>query len=382
MHLLPIVRASRPRSQPHRKFLSLWRLAQPGRAHFPALNLTGWQTVLPVGPLPAWVLDRRFMPQSGKPTHSLGCFGNGSEGCRDQGREISWLSCRDVDEHGTYGVRVRPTDPVAATSGATRPVIRQGLTPRAEVRAVTPCPQMAYVVADGAYSTRQFLDGVEALGLHHVGQWPRHAHRRYGHTGPQARRGRPRIYGDRFPRTDLSPLTALDRPHEGVTLYHGVRHHRTFPRWLRVVTVRPLGASPTETEGTLRFRTDTDIAPDRLYCLYRARFPIACLFRDAKPHQGLNHGQARSAARRDFHFHVILAALTWAKIEQCYPQGHPLGRFSLANVTRQAYNRHLREPFMATWAPRLNFLQSRPEFQAFCPYGQIVPATPGKLSHH
>ena len=36
MHLWPIVRTSLPRSQPHRKFLSLWRplrLAQPGRAH-------------------------------------------------------------------------------------------------------------------------------------------------------------------------------------------------------------------------------------------------------------------------------------------------------------------------------------------------------------
>ncbi len=197
---------------------------------------------------------------------------------------------------------------------------------------------------------------------------------------PQARRGRSHVYGDRFPRTDLSPLTARDLPQEGIILYQGVRHHRTFPRWLRVVAVRPWGASPTETEGTRRFRTDTDMAPDRLYRLYRARCPIACLFRDAQPHRGRNHGPARSAARRDCHFHVIRTALTWAKIAPRYPQGHPRGRLALAHVTRQASGiprgRHRREPFMAIWAPGRNSLQSRPECQAFCPYGQIVPAAP------
>ncbi len=81
MHLWPIVRASRPRSQPHRQFLSLWRplrWAPPGRAHCrdlgrlgglctrtytrgqdrgrdcPTLHRAGWQTVLPADPLQAW----------------------------------------------------------------------------------------------------------------------------------------------------------------------------------------------------------------------------------------------------------------------------------------------------------------------------------------
>ena len=94
-----------------------------------------------------------------------------------------------------------------------------------------------------------------------------------------------------------------------------------------------LGASPTETEGPRRFRTDADMAPDRLYRLYRARFPIACLFRDAKPHRGGHPCQVRSATRRDFHGHVMLAALTWAKIAPRYPQGHPRGHLALARVT-------------------------------------------------
>ena len=403
MYLLPIVLASLSLSKPHRKFLThLWPLllAQPGRAnfsdlirfgglctrtytrwydrdlHFPALNLVGLQTVLPADHLKAWVLDGSFIPKSGKHTHGLGQYWNGRAGGMDKGLEISLLACLDIDAHCAYGVSVRQTDPAQITPGGPRPAVTQGLAQLAEALAVAPRPAITYVVADGAYSTQQFLDGVEDLGLHHVGKLPRNAHLRYRYTGPQARRGRPRVYGDRFTHTDLSQLTPTDLPAEGVTLYHGVLHHRTFQRWVPVVSVLPLGASPAKTEGTLLFSTDADLAPDTLYHLYRARFQIEFLFRDAKQHLGLNHCQARSSTRLHFHFNVILAALTWAKLEQRYQQGHPLGRFSLANVTRQAFNRHLLERFIATLAPGLNSLQSRPEFQTFCQYGQIVPAGP------
>ena len=52
---------------------------------------------------------------------------------------------------------------------------------------------LRYVIADGYYSKRKFLDGVRALGLHQMGKLRRDANLRYlyqglGHSGP----GRPR----------------------------------------------------------------------------------------------------------------------------------------------------------------------------------------------
>ncbi len=289
MHLWPIVRASLSLRKPQRKFLTHWLpllWAQPGRAHcsdlsrlgglcsrtytrgydrgldFPILHLAGRPTVRPADHLQAWGLEGSFLPKSGKHTHGLGHFGHGCAGRREKGLAISLLSCLDVDDHCASGVSVRPTDPTAVTPETTRPVVVQGLAQLAEALAVASRPAITYVVADGAYRTRRLLDGVAALGLHHVGQWPRHAPRRYRDTGPQARRGRPRVDGGRFPHEDLSLLTATDLPEEGLTLYHGVRHHRTFQRWVQVVSVLPLGASPAEAEGTLRFRTDEDWAPE------------------------------------------------------------------------------------------------------------------------
>ena len=65
-----------------------------------------------------------------------------------------------------------------------------------------------------------------------------------------------------------------------------------FRRWRQVVYILPLGASPVETEGTLRFRTDEHLDPETLYRLYRVRFPMASRKRDAKRHQGLSYCQA------------------------------------------------------------------------------------------
>ena len=48
-----------------------------------------------------------------------------------------------------------------------------------------------------------------------------------------------------------------------------------FRRWRQVVYILPLGASPVETEGPLRFLTDEHLNPETLYHLYRVRFPTA-----------------------------------------------------------------------------------------------------------
>lgn len=220
-----------------------------------------------------------------------------------------------------------------------------------------------------------FLEGVEVLGLHPIGKLPRNAHLRYRYPGSPARRGRTRLYDGLFPCPDLSRRTRTDRTDDEVTLYHGVLHPRTFHRWLQVVYVLPRGASLKATEGTLLFSPDETVASETRYHLYRARFQMAFLFWDAKQHLGLNHGQARSAPCLHFQGNTVL---TGAKMEQHYQPGHALGRFSLANVTRQALINICWSDLLPLWPRGLNYLKSRPEFRAFCNYGPIALQGPLK----
>ena len=85
------------------------------------------------------------------------------------------------------------------------------------------------------------------------------------------------------------------------------------------------------------FSTDPEIAPARVYCIYRARFQIEYAFRDAKQHLGLATCQAHSAARHHFHVNAVLAALAWTRIELCHAAQGALARFSMTNVKLKAF---------------------------------------------
>ena len=173
-----------------------------------------------------------------------------------------------------------------------------------------------------------------------------------------------------------SAVLTMEIVGEFLSLHQNKAIFTYFRRWRQVVYVLPLGASPVETEGALRFRTDEHLDPETLYRLYRVRFSMEPLFRDAKRHLGLSYCQAQSAPRLHFHFNAVLAATTWTKLEQRYQQGHALGRLSLTNLSRQDFNRHLLDRFIATLAHGLNYLTSQPDFQILCNCWLIVLGDP------
>ena len=97
---------------------------------------------------------------------------------------------------------------------------------------------LRYVIADGYYSKRKFLDGVGALGLHQIGKLRRDANLRYlyqgvGRPGP----GRPKTYDGKVQWDDLSRFERVQSEDDGIVLYHQVLNHMHLRRNLRVVLV-------------------------------------------------------------------------------------------------------------------------------------------------
>ena len=313
----------------------------------------------PVGEL--LVLDASFVPKSGHKTWGLGWFWSGMARAVRRGLEVSLLAAVDVAEGGAYPLCARQSPGTvpsrrqtcgAATGRETTVDAGLALLREALDAGAREILRARWVAADGGYSTQAFVEGVRKLGLHTVGRLRKDKVLRFRYTGPHARRpGRKRQFDGRFDRRDLTRMARTTLKQEQVDLYHAELHSKAWQRWLRVVYVLPRGAHPQTKEGVLLYSTDRELAPKRLFRLYRARFQIEFAFRDAKQHLGLNDGQARSQAKLHFHCNAVFAALCWARLQTRLPAEGSPGPFSLRHVKRRNLAAEIHQRFGAGSAP-------------------------------
>ena len=149
-------------------------------------------------------------------------------------------------------------------------------------------------------------------------------------------------------------MARITLKNEQVDLYHGRLHAKAWQCRRQVVHVLPRGADPGTKEGVLLDGTDLDLAPERIFRFYGARFQIEFAFRDAKQHLGLNDGQARSQARQHFHFNIVFAALFWARLQARLRAERPLGPFSLRDRKRCNLEKEIHKRFAARSAAGRN----------------------------
>ncbi len=310
---------------------------------------------VPEGLGSALAVDASFVDKSGHETWGTGWFWSGMARAVRWGLEVTLLAAVDIEEGGAYPlcarqspgtVRARRQACGADTGRETTVDTALALVREAVAAGAKESLGTRWVVADGGYSSRTFVEGVRERDLHPVGRLRRDSVLRFPYTGPHARRpGRRRQFDGGFDRRDLSRMTRTTLGDEKVDLYHAVLHGKTWQCWMQVVYVLPRGADPQTKEGVLLYSTDLDLAPERLFRIYRARFQIEFAFRDAKQHLGLHHGQARSQARLHFHFNIVFAALFWARLQARLRAQRSLGPFSLRDRKRHNFEAEIHKWF-------------------------------------
>lgn len=303
------------------------------------------------------VLDTSFVSKSGCGTWGTGWFWSGIARAVRWGLEVTRLAAVDGEEGGAYPlcarqspgtVRSRRRTCGAATGRETTVDTGLSLLREAVAAGAREMLKARWVAADGGYASRTFVEGVRARDLHTVGRLRKDAVLRFPYTGPHERRpGRRRQFDGRYDRRDLARLACTTLDDEQVDLHHRVLHGKTWQGWLQAVYVLPRGADPQTAEGVLLYSTDTDLAPERIFRLYGARFPIEFAVRDAKKHLGLHHGQARSQAKLHFHFNIVFAALFWACLQARARAERPLGSFSLRQLKRHNLEQEICQRFAA-----------------------------------
>ena len=356
----------------HERTFSRW-YDQP--FDFAALNKAAITQVIAPAHQQALVIDASFIPKSGTHTYGLEHVWNSRQRRSEKGLEVSTVAWLDITDNCAYGLSVEQTPP--SNKGAEPQATRMDAYLEQLQRVVRDhqLHHLRYVIADGYYSNRKFVDGIRALGMHQIGKLRRDANLRYLYQGPgRPGPGRPKTYDGKVEWDDpvsstgqaLSRFERVPSDDDSVVLYHQVLNHVHLRRNLRVVLVVD---SRTRRRAVL-FSTDTDLDARTLYRSYKARFQIEFLFRDAKQFTSLSASQARSQAKLHFHFNASMSALTFSKLE-ARQQGGGAGEFSMASLKRRAFNQHLLERISQSLAEGHSLEKSSPHYQDLCNYGTI-----------
>jgi IS4 transposase len=232
-----------------------------------------------------------------------------------------------------------------------------------------------YLVADGFYAKQKYVDGVRACDLHLITRLRVDANLRYLYTGPrQKRRGRPRLYDGKVAFEDIRRLEMLGTVEEveHLHLYTAVLYHVRLKRRVRVLVVLSYQV-PSKPRFVVLASTDTELDGRELYRLYRARFQIEFIFRDAKQFIGLSDCQLRKKEALDFHFNATLATLNLARLEAVIAHQSE-GRlvFSMASLKQLAFNEGFIRVISEELALDLTAVLNHKAYDSIRTYGAIA----------
>ena len=334
---------------------------------FVSLNHRLIESQVPPNHEQALALDASFIAKSGKHSYGLDRFWNGCHGRNERGQEISLLAWVDISGQTAYALSVKQTPPRQPGEQVSESRMSHYLAQVREVTEQIQSPVLKYLLTDGAYSNKAFIDGVEASGLYQIGKLRRDSVLRYLYQGPKrGGRGRPKRYDGQVDWNDLSRFERLPTDHSEIVLYSQILNHPRLKRDLKMVVVKNI----TTDRYALLFSTDTTLSAETIYRYYRARFQIEFVFRDSKQFTGLSDCQARSQTKLHTHFNLSLTALNLAKIETG-AANDPQTVFSMASLKRRTFNQHLVDRILDRLAQGQSIEKFSPEYLELCNYGTI-----------
>ena len=345
-------------------------------------------------------MDASFVPKSGKKTFGLGYFFSGCAGRAQKGLELSLVSVVDVTRNTAYALSAKQTSPGEDKQKA-KP--QQNFAPKGEkskgekskgtkskaqkvedretriddylahfksVRSHL-SQRIVHLVVDGYFTNYKFVQGVCDLKMEVVGKLRRDANLRYLYHGPQKKRGRPRLYGEKvqWSKPDLRRWKNEGEIEDGVKLYSSTLYHVSLKRTLRVAMLQYTSAG--QVRHALFFGTDLQLSGRDILRYYKARFQIEFLFRDAKQSTGLNDCQARNSKTLNFHWNAALCVVNLAKWEEVQRDQKP--GFSMFSCKLRHSNQRMLEVFSNRLGLDWNAIKLHPTYLELTNYGVIQP---------
>lgn len=325
----------------------------------------------------AIAIDPSYIKKSGKKTHGVSYFWSGVDGRPKKGLEI--LGMAFVDADAMAATFLQATQTIPGKQKGRKPKCTEGMDDRDSLiakylgviskRAKKLRKLAGIVVADAYFSKRGFADGLSALDFDLVSRLRDDAALRYLYEGQKTgKRGRPKKFGDRVDidnpdmRIFKSETLEIDGRFSEVLWADiwsvGLR------RVVRVVIVSCLDED-SKARRRILFSTRLTMCAKDIVDVYRCRFQIEFLFRDAKQHFGLTHCQARNENALNFAFNVSLSAINIAR-EFSRAAGMKL---SMSDVKILIHNAVMLEKFFSELGKSPNSVKNTSSFKELLFYG-------------
>jgi hypothetical protein len=326
--------------------------------------------------------DLTFVPKSGKATHGLDYFWNGSASKAEKGLEVDVIAVVKVgDKKAGYTISAEqtPANPVPKSERKKKKAteftkidfclnhVKKALKQLVDLG-------IQYMVVDAFFAKIKYISGLVFCGLHAISKLRQDASLRRIYTGPQKARGRRKKFATgkvNFGDFEQSLVTKIAS--ENTELRSCIAYSTSLKRNIKVVLVRKEISHAKYGEAFL-FSTDLELDTTKIYEYYVSRFQIEFIFRDAKGFTGLNDCQSRDARRIHYHLNASLTALNVVKI-----QDHELQQnsgvqhaFSMANWTRKYHVDIVINCFISMFGLDQTFIKSHPNYNSFLSFGNII----------
>ena len=320
-----------------------------------------------LGPRLAIATDTTFVAKAGRRTYGLDHFFDSTVRRPRRGLEVSTTALIDLDSGTAFALSARQTPCVERTEPPTTQQQRRAFYLRHVLDDIArlPCP-VAWVLADGHYATVAFLEGVLAQGVEVITRLRCDANLRFLFQGPHPkRRGAKRKYAGKVDLQDRSGLAYVGLLEPGIELYTAVVNSPHFKRTFRIAYIYHRASD----RYVVLASTDLAVEAQEIVRLYRLRFQLEFLFRDAKQHTGFSHCQARSAAKLGFHFNASLSAVNVARREAGHRGERP---FSMVSRKRISFNELYLDRIIEHLGLAPEFVRLHPAYEFLRTYGAIA----------
>ena len=291
----------------------------------------------------AVAFDPSYIRKSGKDTPGSGYFWSGCLNRSVWGLEIGGFAAVDIDQNTALHYRADQTFFDKEQYGSLLEYYACLVVSRvAEILQIS-----KYLVVDAFFSREPFVSKVYDAGLEIISRLRDDADLLYPYVGPHPKRRGPKTkWAGKFDPKNLNEayfapcLVQQDNEkQENYELHEGVVYSKALKRFIKLVVQYKLDDQGEMKSYKLFCSTDLQLSGVQIFLLYKMRFQIELLYRDAKQFTGLEHCQSRKEDKLDFHFNTALTTVSLAKA--AFHLNKPMEErkpFSMRDIKTQMFN--------------------------------------------
>lgn len=319
--------------------------------------------------------DPSYVPKSGKKTDHLGRFWSGCSGKALKGLEMGGFAVVDLENMTAMSLESvqTPSAPELASEGKSLVDHYAGLVLERKDILIK---HSDYLVADSYFAKKKFIHPIlENTELHLICKFRNDANLKYLYEGPQSKgRGRPKKYEGKVGVKNIEKSRfTLCLEEDNLRVYTAIVYSMSLKKKVRIAYLEHILNEEPSGRHAILFSTDLELEGKLILFYYKSRFQIEFLFRDAKQHSGLNHCQARSENKLNFHFNSALTTVSIAKAISLLDLNKDQRRiFSMRDVKTWFLNRLMVKRFLSNFEIDPNTEKNTPIYLKLLNWGRIA----------